>query len=159
MSATLWFTPWKPGPAADIAPGVNGQSDGKGRSGGSDGGTDGAAVVSVTEFTPHRPLTALGVTVEGIALRRIWQDLEGAVGLWLWVDPDPFRPRSGSISVWRTERDLHAFVGRRDHMRIVRSYRNRGSMRATTWQTDGFDMDATQEAARALLSGRSAWPA
>ncbi|MFJ6436797.1 hypothetical protein [Streptomyces sp. NPDC091416] len=159
MSATLWFTPWKPGPAADAAPGAGGGSDGNDEGGGSGGGTDGAAVVSVTEFTPHRPLTAVGVTVEGIALRRIWQDLEGAVGLWLWADPDPFRPRSGSVSVWRTERDLQAFVARRDHMRIVRSYRNRGSMRATTWRTEGFDRDATQEAARALLSGRSAWPA
>ncbi|HEY9332738.1 MAG TPA: hypothetical protein VIS09_31595 [Streptomyces sp.] len=147
MSATLWFAPWKPGPAADAAPG------------GSDGRADGAAVVSVTEFTPHCPLTAVGVAVQGIALRRIWQDLEGAVGLWLWVDPDPFRPRSGSVSVWRTERDLRAFVARRDHLRIVRSYRDRGSTRATSWRTDGFEPDATREAARALLSGRSAWPA
>ncbi|MEW2174771.1 hypothetical protein AB0890_00280 [Streptomyces sp. NPDC005406] len=143
MSATIWFTPWKSGPAVQAPP---------------DGSADGAAVVSVTEFTPHRPLTAVGVTVEGIALRRVWQDIEGAVGLWLWADPDLLRPRSGSVSVWRTEQDLRGFVSRHDHMRIVRSYRDRGSMRSATWRTEGFDMDATQEAARSLLSGRSAWP-
>ncbi|MFV0133035.1 hypothetical protein ACLGIH_07315 [Streptomyces sp. HMX87] len=144
MSATIWFTPWKPGPAGDFASG---------------GLTDGTAVVSVTEFTPHRPWTAAGVTVAGVALRRVWPEVEGAVGLWLWMDPDPLRPRSGSISVWRAERDLQGFVARHDHVRIVRSYRNRGSLRSTTWRTERFDRGATQEAARSLLSGRSAWPA
>ncbi|WP_051338505.1 hypothetical protein [Streptomyces flavidovirens] len=144
MSATIWFTPWKPGPAGDFAPG---------------GCADGAAVVSVTEFTPHRPWTAAGVTVAGVALRRVWQDVEGAVGLWLWMDPDLLRPRSGSISVWRAERDLQGFVARHDHVRIVRSYRNRGSLRSATWRTERFDMGATREAARSLLSGRSAWSA
>jgi len=144
MSATIWFTPWKPGPAGAPA---------------ADRSADGAALVSVTEFTPHRPWTAPGVTIAGIALRRVWQDLEGAVGLWLWADPDLLRPRSGSVSVWRAERDLYAFVARRDHARIVRSYRDRGTMRSTTWWTGSFDLDATQEAARSLLSGRSTWPA
>ncbi|PCG86728.1 hypothetical protein CIB93_07175 [Streptomyces sp. WZ.A104] len=144
MSATIWFTPWKPGPAGEPASG---------------GSADGEAVVSVTEFTPHRPWTAPGVTVAGIALRQVWQDLEGAVGLWLWADPHLLRPRSGSVSVWRAERDLYAFVARKDHGRIMRSYRDRGSMRSTTWRTEHFDRDATEEAARSLLSGRSAWPA
>ncbi|MEV1047534.1 hypothetical protein [Streptomyces sp. NPDC049916] len=143
MSATIWFTPWKPGPAGDRGTGAFAY---------------GEAVVSLTEFTPHRPWTVPGVTIAGIALRRVWDDLDGAVGLWLWADPDPLRPRSGSVSVWRAERDLYAFVGRTDHGRIMRSYQNRGSMRATTWRTERFDPDATQEAARSLLSGRSAWP-
>ncbi|MFE6038966.1 hypothetical protein [Streptomyces sp. NPDC056452] len=144
MSATVWFTSWKPGPAGELAP---------------DGGADGAAVVSVTEFTPHRPWSTAGVIMAGTALRRVWQEVDGAVGLWLWMDPDLVRPRSGSISVWRAERDLQGFVARHDHVRIVRSYRNRGSLRSTTWRTERFDMGATQEAARSLLSGRSAWPA
>ncbi|THA73609.1 hypothetical protein E6R60_23595 [Streptomyces sp. A0642] len=143
MSATVWFTSWKSGPAG-------------GPSAGGPGG--GAALVSVTEFTPRRPWSAPGVAMAGMALRRVWDGLDGAVGLWLWVDPDPLRPRSGSVSVWRAERDLYAFVARPDHARIVRSHRDRGSMRSTTWTTGSFDPDATREAARSLLSGRSAWP-
>ncbi|MEK8145398.1 hypothetical protein NKH18_40485 [Streptomyces sp. M10(2022)] len=126
MPATIWFTPWKPGPARDPASG---------------GCADDAAVVNVTEFTPHRPWTAAGVTLAGIALRRAWQEIEGAVGLWLWADPNLLRPRSGSVSVWRAERDLQAFVARHDHMRIVRSCRERGSMRSTTWRTGRFDLN------------------
>ena len=143
MPTTMWFAPWKFGPAADPAA----------RSVG------GAALVSVTEFTPHRPWSAPGIAMAGMALRRVWGGLDGAVGLWLWADPDPLRPRSGSVSVWRAEQDLYAFVARRDHARIVRSYHDRGSMRSTTWKTASFDPDATREAARSMLTGRSAWPA
>ncbi|MEI7032117.1 hypothetical protein [Streptomyces pratensis] len=144
MSSSIWFAPWKSGPEGG---GACGEPAG------------GEAVVSVTEFTHRRPWTAPGVTVAGIVLRQAWQDVEGAVGLWLWADPGPLRPRSGSVSVWRAERDLHAFVARHDHVRIMRSYRDRGRMRSTMWRTGCFDRGATQEAARSLISGRSAWPA
>ncbi|MEV0226526.1 hypothetical protein [Streptomyces sp. NPDC050704] len=152
MSSTIWFTPWKPGPAADLAPKSRDSPDSP------ESKAAGAAVVSVTEFTPHRPWTSFGVNVAGVALRRVWQDIEGAVGLWLWVDPDPLRPRSGSVSVWRDEKDLQGFVARHDHVRVVRSYRHRGAMRSTTWRTECFSPDATQEAARSFLTGKSAWP-
>lgn len=143
MSATIWFTPWKPGPAGDPAP---------------DTPADNAAVVSVTEFTPHRPWAALGVYVAGVALREAWHEIDGAVGQWLWMAPDPLCPRSGSVSVWRDESDLRGFVARPDHARIVRSYRHRGTMRSTLWRTEHFSMSAAQEAARSILTGRSAWP-
>ncbi|MGC5364887.1 hypothetical protein ACPXCE_24990 [Streptomyces sp. DT24] len=143
MSATIWFAPWKPGPAA---------------ADGADGEPGAAALVSVTEFTPHRPWNAIGIGLAGTVLRRTWQDTGGAVGLWLWMDSDLLRPRSGSVSVWRDEKALYDFVAREDHRRIVRSYRSRGTMRATTWRTGHFTPDATEEAARALLTGRTRWP-
>lgn len=143
MPSTIWFTPWTPGPAAHAAH----EKD-----------VTGAAVVSVTEFAPHRPWTAVGVTIAGLALRGSWSDVTGAVGLWLWADPDPRRPRSGSVSVWRDEKDLKGFVARHDHVRIMRSYRDRGTMRSALWDTPGFDATATREAAHSFLSGRSPWP-
>ncbi|MFE0173420.1 hypothetical protein ACFWZ2_13965 [Streptomyces sp. NPDC059002] len=143
MPSTIWFAPWTSGPAAASAH----EKD-----------VAGAATVSVTEFTPHHPWTALGVNVAGAVLRRSWRDVTGALGLWLWVDPDPRRPRSGSVSVWRDGRDLKGFVARHDHVRVMRSYRDRGTMRSALWETESFDAAATQEAIRSFLSGRSPWP-
>ncbi|MGW8887806.1 hypothetical protein [Streptomyces sp. NPDC055749] len=40
----------------------------------------------------------------------------------------------------------------------MRSYRNRGSVRSTTWRIELFDMGETRYAARSLLSGGSVWP-
>lgn len=78
MSSTIWFAPWKPGPAD--------------RPGAAAGGP---ALVSVTEFTAYRPWTAPGVTLAGLALRRSWDGLEGAVELWLWAASDVTPPPLG----------------------------------------------------------------
>jgi hypothetical protein len=126
----IWFAPWKSGP---------------------DGEAEGAAVVSVTGFTPHRPWTSVGVHRTGFALRRTWGATEGAVGLWLWSVPDLLHPCSGSVSVWRDEEALRGFVARPDHVRIMRGYRDRGGVRAVTWRTDRFDRAATRETARSLI--------
>ncbi|MEV0705104.1 hypothetical protein AB0I53_45310 [Saccharopolyspora sp. NPDC050389] len=139
----IWFNSWQPGPA-----GRHGAGDDPG----------GTAVVSITEFTSHRPWTMIGVCVAGLALRRAWPDLDGVVGMWLWTAPGLMRPRSGAVSVWRDEEALRRFVGRRDHLRIMRSYRHRGAMRSTMWRTERFDRTAVREAAHAILAGRSAWP-
>ncbi|MFF8595321.1 hypothetical protein ACF061_28550 [Streptomyces sp. NPDC015220] len=149
MPSAVWFAPWKSGPAGA------GLDDDAGDAGA--GG--GPGVVSVTEFVPHRPWDALGVGIAGAALRRIWHDVEGAVGLWLWTVPDLLRPRSGAVSVWRDETCLAGFVSRPDHLRIVRAYRDRGTLRSAMWRTEDFDRAATREAARALLTGRTDWPA
>ncbi|MFF9045077.1 hypothetical protein [Streptomyces parvulus] len=145
MPAPIWFAPWKPGPAgsadAGHAPGDP--------AGAADAG--GAAVVSVTGFAPYRPWTSVGVNVSGVALRRAWGEVEGAIGLWLWSVPGLLRPRSGSVSVWRDEEGLRGFVARHDHVRIMRAYRDRGALRSTTWHTERFDRDATQEAARRII--------
>ncbi|WP_327233380.1 hypothetical protein OG349_04730 [Streptomyces sp. NBC_01317] len=140
MPATIWFAPWKSGPAEHT------------------GEPGGAAVVSVTDFAPHRPWTSVGINIAGAALRHTWGDVEGAVGLWLWSVPGLLRSRSGSVSVWRDERHLRDFVARHDHVRIMNTYRNRGDLRSATWQTEHFDKDATQETARSLIEEWRAQP-
>ncbi|MFG3256724.1 hypothetical protein [Streptomyces sp. NPDC048172] len=139
-AAPIWFTSWQPGPAAPHD-------------------TSAATLlVSVTEFAPRRPWTALGVTRAGFALRRAWPDVDGAIGVWLWTVPGLLRPRTGSVSLWHDEKDLHGFVARPDHRRIMRAYRDRGTLRATTWHTDrtdgphGFDKSATLREAREQIT-------
>lgn len=116
----------------------------------------GPVLVSVTEFTAHRHSQTVPIALSGLRLRRTWPRTPGAVGMWLWVDA--WRKRSGSVSVWADERSLYAFVGRPDHLRIVRAHRERGAMRATAWAADRLDTDAAWAAASTLLSGTTPWP-
>ncbi|MGW7269990.1 hypothetical protein ACWGH5_05690 [Streptomyces sp. NPDC054864] len=96
------------------------------------------------------------IALSGLRLRRTWPRTPGAVGMWLWIDP--WRGRSGSVSVWTDERSLRAFVGRPDHLRIVRAHRGRGSMRATAWAVDRLAPDDLWTAASALLADPTPWP-
>lgn len=130
FSRSIFRSPWQPGPEAP---------------------TRGSALVSVTEFTARRHSQTLPIALSGLRLRRSWPRTPGAVGMWLWTDP--WRKRSGSVSVWTDERSLYAFVGRPDHVRIVRAHRDRGEMRATAWAVDRFDPDGVWDTARSLLTG------
>lgn len=131
VTATVWFAPWQDGPVP--------------------GAPERQVVVSVTQFAPRRPWAAVGVGLAGLALRRNWRQVEGALGLWLWTTPDLLRPRSGSVTLWRHEDDLGNFVASPEHRRIVRAYRDRGALRSATWRTDRFDPEAVQRAARSLI--------
>lgn len=71
-----------------------------------------------------------------------WPAIEGAVGLWLWTKP--LQKRQGSVSLWRSEADLQAFVETPPHVRIMNANRNRG--RLTSHSLAGSD-----------LSRRGAW--
>lgn len=128
-------SPWQAGPAA---------------------GTEGPALVSVTEFTADRHSHTVPIALAGLRLRRSWPGTPGAVGMWLWTDP--WHKRSGSVSLWTDERALYAFVGRPDHLRIVRAYKDRGAIRATAWTADRPDPAAAWTAAHALISGTTPWP-
>lgn len=123
-------SPWQPGPEAT---------------------TPGQVLVSLTEFTARRHSQTLPIALAGLRLRRSWPRTPGAVGMWLWTDP--WRKRSGSVSVWTDEQSLYAFVGRPDHVRIVRAHRDRGEMRATAWSVDRFDPEGVWAAAHSLLTG------
>ncbi|MFC8131682.1 hypothetical protein [Streptomyces sp. NPDC057302] len=135
MTSPIMRSPWQAGPETH-APGP--------------------ALVSVTEFTARRHTQTVPIALAGLRLRRSWPGTPGAVGMWLWADPR--RKRSGSVSVWTDERALYAFVGRPDHIRIVRAHRDQGETRATTWTVDRLDTDAVWTAAHALLDGSSTWP-
>ncbi|MER5253178.1 MULTISPECIES: hypothetical protein [unclassified Streptomyces] len=118
--------------------------------------TPGPVLVSVTEFTAHRHTQTAPIALAGLRLRRTWSGTPGAVGMWLWADP--WHKRSGSVSFWIDERSMYAFVGRPDHVRIVRAHRDRGTMRATAWTADRLDTDAAWVVAHPLLVDPAAWP-
>jgi hypothetical protein len=75
--------------------------------------------------------------------------MPGAVGLWLWAQVSGLR--SGSISVWSEAADLRRFVALPLHVEIMRRFRTRGAVRATTWTAESFDRAATLTAARRWL--------
>lgn len=135
MPRSILRTPWQPGPEAH---------------------TPGPFLVSVTEFTAHRHAQTAPIALSGLRLRRGWPRTPGAVGMWLWVHP--WRKLSGSVSVWTDERSLYAFVGRPDHVRIVRAHRDRGAARATTWTTDRLRPDDIWAAAHSLITGPRSTP-
>ncbi|MEV4251571.1 hypothetical protein AB0J52_00225 [Spirillospora sp. NPDC049652] len=124
---------WTTGPAADAA---------------------GPLLVSFTAFTADRALDLPGIARAGLRLRRGWPELEGAVGVWLWTAP---RERAvGSVSVWTDEAALRGFVGWRPHVEIMRRYRRRGRIEATTWTVEGLDLRRIWRDARLRMAGEPA---
>jgi hypothetical protein len=123
-------TRWTPGPAAETA---------------------GSVLISVTDFRAGTRRDLPGIYRAGLRLRDGWPQLAGAVGMWLWTAPR--QGRSGSVSVWRDEESLFGFVAWPDHVRIMRRYRDRGSIRSTTWTDARPDRDAIWTRARLYLSG------
>ncbi len=109
--------------------------------------TDGPVVVSYTEFTARRFRDLPGIARAGLGLRRGWWAMPGAIGVVLYVDVRA--RRGGSMSVWATEEDLRRFVALPRHVAIMRRYRTRVSVRATTWTAEGLRSGA------ALAEGRT----
>jgi hypothetical protein len=112
-------TPWKRGSAADWT---------------------GTLLVSYTEFTWKTPFDVPGIYLAAERLRRECAGLDGAVGVSLhW---QPLRGRGGSVSAWTDEAALRRFVSLPFHLEVVRRYRDRGALRATTWEVDSLDVSA-----------------
>ena len=112
-------------------------------------GATGPVLVSLTDFRAARRLDLPGIYRAGDQLRRNWPQLPGAVGMWLWTAP--WQGRCGSVSVWLDEKAMFQFVGRPDHVEIMRRYRDRGSIRSTTWTGTAADLDAIWSHARSQL--------
>ncbi|WP_330308006.1 MULTISPECIES: hypothetical protein [unclassified Streptomyces] len=110
----------------------------------------GPAVVSFTDFTADTFRQSWSVALAGLRLRGTWPDTPGAIGMWLWADP--MRRRSGSVSVWADAVGLKEFVGRPDHVRIVRAHRGRGVLRSAGWETERFDAAEAWAHARHLIN-------
>jgi hypothetical protein len=108
-------------------------------------------LVSLTDFQIADTRALPRIWIEGLRLRRAWPRLDGAVGLWLWAKP--LSKRSGSVSVWRSEPDLRAFVRWPRHVEIMRRYRDAGVLTATTWWTECFEPAETWTAAERRLAG------
>ncbi|MFD8563427.1 hypothetical protein ACFV1N_39655 [Streptosporangium canum] len=94
---------------------------------------DGPVVVSRTDFRVHRIVDLPRACLAGWRLSGLWPELAGAIGVWLWADLP--RRRIGSVSVWRTESDLRAFVRHPLHVEIMRAYRDRGTLTSATWDS------------------------
>ncbi|QMU75749.1 hypothetical protein GXW83_08345 [Streptacidiphilus sp. PB12-B1b] len=132
-------TSWRSGPEADRC-------------------ATGPVLVSVTEFTPHRPWDTVGVVAAGLRLQQSWPRTEGAIGIRLWIDPHPLRMRSGAVSAWTGQPGLDGFVSRPDHLRIVRAFRGRGAVRSYSQELDAWEPSAAWESALRALSGEAPWP-
>jgi hypothetical protein len=110
----------------------------------------GSVLVSVTDFRAERARDLPGIALAGYRLRRVWPQLDGAVGLWLWTSA--LELRTGSVSVWTDERALRAFVKLPAHVEIMRHYRQRGTLRAKTWQAEQADLREVWRKAAIVLS-------
>lgn len=115
-------------------------------------GDDGTLFVSVTDFRVFRVRDLPRVWLEGLRLRRAWPRMPGAVGLWLWAKP--LARRGGSVSIWRGEEDLRAFVRWPVHVEVVRRNRARGELASTTWHSDEPARGEVWGHARAWIEGR-----
>jgi hypothetical protein len=100
--------------------------------------------VSATRFTYQNLQTMPLVYWHGLKLRRSWPRIEGAVGLSLMSDLKS--KTTYTISVWRSEADLHRWLRSKDHAPLMLGFRPRqASSAADSWHTDQFEL-------------RTAWP-
>jgi hypothetical protein len=114
----------------------------------------GQVFVSVTRFHANRLIDLPRIAWDAYRLRRRWHELPGAVGVWLWLD---WRGRKcGSVSVWRSERDMRAFVRWAPHVKIVKRYRSVGQSTTTSWTMAQFDRAAVRTRMKQVVSDRTA---
>jgi hypothetical protein len=114
-------------------------------------------VVSFTEFTFDRYRDLPHILVASSRLRYGWRRREGAVGISSYARLAS--RRIGTISVWSGGAALHTFVASPYHARIMRRYRSRGTIRATTWTAAQFNLnDAYREAHRLMEEARRQLP-
>jgi len=121
--------------------------------------TNGPVRVSLTEFTARRMRDLPGIAREGIALSRGWWAMPGAIGVVLYVDA--LTKTGGSLSIWESEADLRRFVALPRHTAIMRRYRDRVDVRATTWTAENFSVSEAlkQRAQRLTAAAAPAAPA
>lgn len=112
-------------------------------------GHDGDVVVSLTEFRAAHARDLPAIYLAGLRLREGWYAMPGAVGMGLWADP--LGLRGGSLTVWRAQADLRAFVGLPAHVAIMRRYRDRGRIEAATWQLEQCEPERIKAEAVARL--------
>lgn len=125
-------TTWKRGPSAEMS---------------------GPLLVSYTEFTPHTMRDVPAIYFAAERLRKACSGLEGAVGVTTYWQL--FRRRLGSLSAWEDDDALRRFVALPFHIEVMRTYRDRGSLRAIDWQAESFDLrTAFVEGQRALDEGK-----
>jgi hypothetical protein len=116
----LWYLAWQPG---SVHP-----------------DPDQPVFVSLTDFQIHHVRHAPSAWRTGLKLRRSWPRLDGAIGLWLWSEP--WKLRSGAISIWRSHDDLLRFIRSPAHRAMIRRYNNRMSGTSSAWHAPHLDRPA-----------------
>ncbi|GGZ08705.1 hypothetical protein [Streptomyces poonensis] len=137
---------WCPGPAGDS---LGDRVAANGIDNGMRGRVSGSLIVSVTDFTSDAYRDLPGIVRRGLALRRRWPHLEGAVGMWLWAAPSA--RRCGSVSVWTGRRALAEFVRLPEHVAIMDEYRERGTIRSVMWEYESLDAARIRQDAEVWL--------
>jgi hypothetical protein len=107
--------------------------------------------MSLTSFSAERHADLPGIYRAALSLRAEWDQLEGAVGLWLWTQP--LARRAGSISLWRDEAALRRFVTWAPHREIMGHYRDRGSLVASSREIESFVRPEQWPTAREWIEG------
>jgi len=113
-------------------------------------GTTENVFVSVTLFRAKRVLDMPGIIWSGQALQQRWIELPGAIGVWTWLDLR--RQCCGSVSIWRDEADMRAFVRWKPHVEIVKKHRETGKMTSSSWTSPQLDRRAIRLSAEGLLT-------
>lgn len=117
---------------------------------GSPHGYAGPFLLSATGFNASHFSDTARIWSAGLRLRRGWPELPGAIGMCLWAAP--LSRHSGSVSAWESAEALRAFVNWAPHVEIMKEFRERGTIRARTWQAEAFTPRGLwQDAERRLL--------
>jgi hypothetical protein len=106
----------------------------------------------MNDYLIHRYRDVVRVGLEGLRLRAAWQEIEGALGLWVAA----FRGgrRQVSISVWRSAEDLKQFVRSPVHLRIMKEFKDAGVLYTSAWKAERCDADLAWAQAVERLNGR-----
>ncbi len=108
--------------------------------------------VSMNDYLIHRYRDVPRVGREGMILRHHWPETEGALGLWVGSLRD--LRRQVSVSVWRDPEDLKRFVRSPRHLRIMREFRDVGSLYTNAWTSERLDRARIWREATDRLRGR-----
>jgi hypothetical protein len=95
-------------------------------------------LVSFTEFKPQRVRDLVPIYLAARRLTRECTRIKGCVGVTTYWRPRPWS--GGSLTAWESRDALRDFITLPYHVQIMRRYRNRGAIRATTWWTTTFDV-------------------
>jgi hypothetical protein len=93
--------------------------------------------VSMNDYLIHGVRDVPRVTRAGLRFRRAWPQTDGALGL--WVASTPTGMRQISVSIWRSADDLRRFVRSPAHLKVMRDFRNAGSLFTNAWAAERVD--------------------
>ncbi|HZU82931.1 MAG TPA: hypothetical protein VE987_08450 [Polyangiaceae bacterium] len=119
----------------------------------------GSIFVSATRFTYRRSWHMPFVLWHGLALRRRWGRVEGAVGL--FSAASLLGRTTYTVTAWRSEQELRGWMRSPYHLRLMQDYRGcLESAAAVSWRTERFEPEeAWREAMSRLGAGAARQPA